>query len=554
MSAVNHLSGSEFVELIRAGHARLRAHVDVVNSLNIFPVPDGDTGTNMELSLASGVKALQKRSYVTPSEVAGEFSTGLLMGARGNSGVILSQLFRGFIKATQRAQTMDAVVFANALYDGVQIAYQAVAKPVEGTILSVAKEAATVGVREAKHRTSLVDWFQTVTQAAQRALQKTPEQLPVLKQAGVVDSGGQGLVYIYEGFLQYLRGEHQVDEPVTIQEVSQPLDFAAAHMYHEEEFGYCTEVLVRVDDTTIASKTVDTLRETYIQYGDSLLVVGAENLVKVHVHTLHPGRVLEDALAHGELIKIKIENMTEQHADIQSQQNHRATVESKADVATPVKKDATLIAVAAGEGLTSIFESLGVDIVISGGQTMNPSTEEIVEAVRNSNGLTTIILPNNKNIVMAAEQAKSILGDSVSVVPTTNIPQGIAALMAYDGRVSAAENTVRMEKAIANVHSGQVVRAVRDSVYQDREIRMNQYLGFVNQNLICVGDDRNDVALRVVAEMGGADSELLTVFLGSELESTDATLLRDRIIQEFDIEVEMTNGGQPVYDYIFTLE
>lgn len=539
MSALQSLNGDSFVQLIRAGHARLKENVQTVNALNVFPVPDGDTGTNMELSLASGVHSLAAHPDWQLAGATQALAAGLLMGARGNSGVILSQLFRGFLKVGR--EELDCLTFAAALQEGVQIAYRAVAKPVEGTILTVAREAAMVGVKEAKHAIDLADWMEAVVQAAQRALQRTPEQLPVLKQAGVVDSGGQGLLYIYDGFLQWLRGG--VPLSLTVQDAPvfpTTSDFAAAHIVHEGEHGYCTEALIRVEGVA-AEAAESRLRAQLGQYGDSLLVVAADDLVKIHVHTLNPGRALEDALQFGALISVKVDNMTEQHAALRAH-------------APAPNKPLAVVAVASGEGLRDIFASLGADLVLQGGQTMNPSTEEIVEAVRASQGDQTIVLPNNKNIIMAAEQARVVLGEHIHVVPSATIPQGIAALMAYLPGVAVELNVERMTEAVRQVNSGQVVRAVRDSVYQERPIRGGQFLGLADQDLVEVGDDRSTVANAVIAAMGGADAELLTVFYGEEVDPSEVDVWTQALARKFDLEVEVRFGGQPVYDYIFTLE
>ncbi|MCF8564415.1 DAK2 domain-containing protein [Alicyclobacillus tolerans] len=589
MSIQERLNNQEFIALLRAGHQRLRENIEVVNSLNIFPVPDGDTGTNMELSLFSGVSKLDDSAQTSLTAVTQVLTQGLLMGARGNSGVILSQLFRGFTKATHGVSDLDTVLFASALQEGVQIAYRAVAKPVEGTILTVAREAAAAGVREAKRTSNLADWMQVVYSTAKKALEKTPEQLPVLKQAGVVDSGGQGLVFIYEGFLRYLDNGLALEawgeaQPLLLAAESNPqagqhesagqlhsavdLDFAAAHIDRDGEYGYCTEVLVRVEPKD-SDSAQNALRKTLGEYGDSLLVVGADDLVKVHVHTVHPGRVLEDALALGPLVKIKIDNMTEQHSTIRGRQHGAGSPEGEnglqaqpKDRAEPVggaeqkeRKSVALIVVAAGEGLKEVFLSLGADVVIEGGQSMNPSTEEIVAAVKHANSDFAIVLPNNKNIVMAAQQAVQVLGqEQVHVVQSTSIPQGIAAMVAYREGTAVEENIERMSEALAEVHSGQVVRAVRDSVFQDREIKANQYLGMVNQELVDVSDDRLKTAEAVIAAMYSDSSELLTVFYGAEVESDELENFTKSVTDQLGLEVEMHYGGQPVYDYIFSLE
>jgi uncharacterized protein len=556
MSADKHLNGTAFTELIRAGHARLKQVVDVVNALNIFPVPDGDTGTNMELSLASGVASLEKLTTPSLAEAAQSLSSGLLMGARGNSGVILSQLFRGFSKVSQNVDELDSVTFAQALHEGVQIAYRAVAKPVEGTILSVAREAASAGMRESKQKIALSDWMHRVYDAAVKALAKTPDQLPVLKQAGVVDSGGQGFVFILEGFDRWLSGATDAapaDIPSPVVGVAN-LDFAAAHIEHTGEYGYCTEVLIRLNHSSVL-EAEQNLRHTLSMYGDSLLVVGAEDLLKVHVHTLHPGKVLEDALAFGQLAKIKIENMTEQHSTIQGLAGREGT---EMAAAQPVEvrplKSTSIVAVSAGEGLEAVFTSLGVDCVLSGGQTMNPSTEEIVDAVKSTKSERVIVLPNNKNIIMAAEQARQVLGDGVRVVPTASIPEGIAAMMAYLDAATPDDNVQRMTAAIQGVRAGLVVRAVRDSVYQDREIRENQFLGFANQQLVYVGEERMTAVRETVQKLNETGLELLTVFYGAQVPPSEVERLQEVVAMPLGLELDVQYGGQPVYDYIFTLE
>ncbi|SFU56773.1 DAK2 domain-containing protein [Alicyclobacillus macrosporangiidus] len=555
----SHLDGAAFVQLVRAGHARLKAMVDAVNALNVFPVPDGDTGTNMELSLAAGMESLERLTNPTLGQAASALASGLLMGARGNSGVILSQLFRGFAKAAADTDVLDAPAFARALHEGVQIAYRAVAKPVEGTMLSVAREAAAVGLREAKRNPPVPEWMHKVLQAAKDALAKTPDQLPVLKQAGVVDSGGQGLVYILEGFDRWLRGE---EEPraaaaqraaTATPEAPLALDFAAAHVDAEGEFGYCTEVLVRTRD---AERAESALRATLAGYGNSLLVVSAGDLVKVHVHTLHPGRVLEDALAHGELVKVKVDNMTEQHAQIRAQAGGASA--EPASSAPPARmegrKPTAVVAVVAGDGLREVFTSLGVDSLVAGGQTMNPSTQEILAAVETAPGERVIVLPNNKNVVLAAEQAREVAGDRLIVVPTTTVPQGIAAMMAFLPAAGTNENVARMTQAIAEVRAGSVVRAARDSVYQGREVKANQYLGMVDQDLVCVQGDREQAFLEVVAALCQEGAELVTVFYGEGVEAPEVERLAEAVGERFGIEMEARPGGQPVYDYILSVE
>ncbi|MCL6626668.1 MAG: DAK2 domain-containing protein [Alicyclobacillus shizuokensis] len=572
MTGQQVLTGTAFAALMRRGHQRLHEQAEVVNALNIFPVPDGDTGTNMDLSLGAGVAALDQRSEWSLQEATQALATGLLMGARGNSGVILSQLFRGFSKAAQGATGMDVRVFAQALQEGIDIAYKAVSKPVEGTILTVAREAASVAVREARQNPTWAVLMEQVYEAAQAALQRTPSQLPVLKQAGVVDSGGQGLVFIYEGFLEYLRGHESPaaspgDELHSV--VARPvLEYAGSHIARTGENGYCTEVLVRAGAR--ASLVEGQLRERLGQYGDSLLVVAAEDLVRVHVHTLHPGRVLEDALTCGPLVQIKVENMTEQHDRISDLETVAKADSSASVAATPdhdgiLKEDrdrgavTALVAAASGDGIRDVFESLGAT-VIDGGQSMNPSTEEIVAAAQNAGGRQVVFLPNNKNIVLAAEQAREVLEGGLEVVPCTSIPQGLAAAAVFDARESATANRARMEASLHAVQSGCVARAARDSQYQGHAIAAGQYMAIAEADVVEVHADRAAAAVAAVRAMvaaargNGVDAELLTVFYSDQVDETEREELRRTLAHLYGFEIEMRYGGQPVYDYIFSLE
>lgn len=562
MSDVHDLTGPDFLAMLKAGHYQLKQNVQHVNALNVFPVPDGDTGTNMELSFASGIAHLQAMNDWSLAKVAREFANGLLMGARGNSGVILSQLFRGFLKATQNTEKLSSSAFASALYEGVQIAYRAVSKPVEGTILTVAREAALYGVKTAKSKESLADWLTGVYDSAQKALAKTPEQLPVLKQAGVVDSGGQGFVYILGGFLQSLQGGLDVlqDMGNTLIPHDVNIHFAAADIHRGVDHGYCTEVLIRSVENTMDAQ--EKLRQIFSEYGDSLLVVGADSYLKVHVHTLNPGRVLEDAIKYGPLVKIKIENMSEQHdAMLQSpsfnpETGHgEATLLQISDEPKEILRDVAVIVVSAGAGLSEVFLSLGVDAVVSGGQTFNPSTEELVSAISQAQCQHTILLPNHKNVILTANQARTILGeDHVTVVPSQSVLHGIAALMAYQPNRSVEENVQRMLLQMQEVQAGQVVRAVRDSMYQNQAIREGQYLGLVNEELLTVQDARLDIALELVQHLKQAESELVTLFYGEDVPVQEIELFCHLIRERYHLETEIKFGGQPVYDYIFTVE
>lgn len=556
MSVDALLNEKQFVDMFCAGHASLKRRVAVVNGLNVFPVPDGDTGTNMELSLASGLRSMDVVKGRGLRAILESLSTGLLMGARGNSGVILSQLLRGFTKIQVFGETLDVSGFSQALSEGVQIAYQAVAKPVEGTILTVAKEAAVAGKKAARTESDFGRFLSIVVDAAQAALDKTPQLLPVLRNAGVVDSGGQGLVFMLEGFRDFARGVHVSDTDVEQSSVAPQLKLDEVH--HEGEYGYCTEVLIRAEShpVTVVEKA---LREQLAQYGDSLLVVGADPLVKVHVHTLHPGRVMEDALQYGSLVKIKVDNMTEQFETVHGTETEKGAFASTDEVADEVMvAGPALVAVAAGDGIVRTLSSIGVDKVVEGGQTMNPSTEDIVQAVRaaltETHKKSAIILPNNKNIVMAADQARQVLGANVYVVPTVDIPQGMAAALAFLPGKDLGENIARMKTAAETTVSGQIVRAVRDSIYEDIEIQKGQYMVFVRGSLKAAYASAEEAILGAVEAMWNPGAQLLTVLYGQGLLREEVDDVLTVVAVWPDLQIEVQPGGQPVYDYILALE
>lgn len=545
---MNSLDCAGFVNMITAGHGWLQRHVDAVNALNVFPVPDGDTGTNMELSLAAGVRKVSSEADGTLSTAIQSLNKGLLMGARGNSGVILSQLFRGLLRVDHSAQHLTTAMLATALQDGVQIAYKAVSKPVEGTILTVARESAQVGLREAKATADLAVWMERVMTAANETLQRTPQLLSVLREAGVVDSGGQGLVYIYEGFHRYLIGKQSdvgafspaVGLPVRTEPRAYPQSSTTDACETELGFGYCTEFLVRLADATNEAEAA--VRAAMAAHGDSLLVVQVEDLIKVHVHTQHPGRALESALAIGTLVQVKVENMTEQHLAL----DHPVA---------PVKAPSiAVVAVASGRGIQVALQSLGAHVVVDGGDTMNPSTEDIAAAITGIGADSIIVLPNHKNVIPSAMQAKAVVSATVEVVKTENIPQGIAALVAFHPAKPLAVNLAVMTEAIRSVAAGQVARAARETIYQGQEIRTGQFLGISGSELVYVGDSRTEAALRVGERLTSANAELLTLFYGANVEPTEVQALVSRLESVLDLSVEWRDGGQVVYDYIFSVE
>jgi DAK2 domain fusion protein YloV len=545
-----HLDGALFVQMVFTGHQNLETNKQKVNALNVFPVPDGDTGTNMSLSLTSGVNEMRRVAHQL-HKAAEALATGLLMGARGNSGVILSQLFRGFSKAVAKKETLDAKLFAEAFQSAVTTAYNAVVKPVEGTILTVAKDSARAAVQAARNANATIDSVMlAVLEEAERSLQRTPDLLPVLKQANVVDSGGQGLVYIYQGFMAALQGKGlESGDPVDEQTVTGPIPHgmpapAGAFIEHEGEYGYCTEFIIRLPEAADSEQAIEEkIRQALLELGDSTLVVAANDLVKVHIHALHPGTVLEEALNFGSLTRIKIDNMTEQHHNLVNEYE-----------AVP-RQIYGIVAVAAGVGMTEIFKSLGVDQVVEGGQTMNPSTEDLMKAVKSVNAEHVYILPNNSNIIMAAEQAKSVLGDRISVIPTKSIPQGVSAVLAFDPDASPETNMERMIVMADRVKTGQVTQAIRDSNFQDFEIKEGDYMGLADGRVVAIGPDLEMSSLSLLAKMIDENSEIVTVFYGDDMSEETAETFVSKLEEQYpQCEFELHYGGQPLYPYIFSVE
>lgn len=561
------LDGALFVQMVLAGHKSLDTNKDRVNALNVFPVPDGDTGTNMGLSMTSGVNELRRYINEPLYKVADAVSTGLLMGARGNSGVILSQLFRGFSKAVVKQTSIDAKGFADALQNGVTTAYSAVVKPVEGTILTVAKEAAKAAGQAAQAaNATILSVMEATLEEAQRSLERTPDLLAVLKQAGVVDSGGQGLVYIYRGWLSALKGESVAID--TAAATSSPaakvamMTPAAAHGDGDSEYGYCTEFIIRLDQATADEKALETaVRDALIPHGDSMLVVAADDLVKVHIHALRPGTVLDKAIEFGALTRIKIDNMTEQHHNLQVVDTEDVVASTESGITTAAvpsavtKKPYGIVTVTTGTGLVDVFKSLGVDGIIEGGQTMNPSTEDIVNAVKALEADHVFVLPNNSNIIMAAEQAKTIMGDTLTVIPTKTIPQGITAAITFDAGSAVDENVESMLASLSRVKSGQITQAVRDSHFQDLEIAEGDYMGMQEGKVVALGKELELTALSLLEKMVEEDSELVTVYYGDDVTQEQAEALVASAAGQFDhCEFEIHYGGQPLYSYIFSVE
>lgn len=562
--------------MVLAGADNLRRNVDKVNGLNVFPVPDGDTGTNMNLTLTAGCEELKKKPSSHIGKAADALSKGLLMGARGNSGVILSQLFRGFAKHVHDLEHVNVQQFAGALQQGVETAYKAVVKPVEGTILTVSKEAAKHATQY-RRGSDLLDLMQEVLGKAKEALARTPEQLAVLKQVGVVDAGGQGLVCVYEGFVAALSGGLvQVnDDYATMdttlgavslvpgmnlaKEVHAHLP-AQAHLATEDiEFGYCTEFMLTIAPGKVKGQVFDegTFRDQLSKLGDSLLVVADDELVKVHIHAEYPGEVMNQAMNYGALSRIKIENMRDQHSHILEDmtEGYEAPVSTTA-TAVPPSKPYGFVAVALGDGITDILSSVGVDVVLSGGQTMNPSTEDIVNAVNRIDADTIYVLPNNSNIILAAQQAIELVDNkTLIVIPTKSIPQGLAAILAFQEKADAKTNTEAMSESLRRVKSGQVTYAVRDTNMDGIDIKQGHFIGIQDGRIVSSQPSLLDACKRLLEEMIEESSEIVTILTGEDAVDAETEELEAFIQAAYpEIEIELHPGGQPLYAYLFSVE
>ncbi|TWH60368.1 hypothetical protein DesLBE_4802 [Desulfitobacterium sp. LBE] len=554
----NMITGQQWKQMMRSGARALERKKHDVDALNVFPVPDGDTGTNMNFTIQSAVRDADKTSGATVAEVAAAVSMGSLMGARGNSGVILSQLLRGIAKGLEGHKEAGGQQIAQALQMGVDTAYKAVMRPVEGTILTVAREVAKGAQSSAKQGSDPVKVLKDAYGRGQLTLEKTPDMLPTLKQAGVVDAGGQGFLIILSGWIAALEGQEIEEENVLPVSQVEPQTVRGITAVEDLEFPYCTEFLVKGQNLQ-----VEKIREDLADRGDSLLVVGTEEVVKIHVHVKNPGKILDYAIQWGSLHEVAIHNMLAQneamaHAqkmeDIPEENRSKAAQEQ--EPGSGEEKEHGIVAVAMGEGIAEVFKSLGVDEVIFGGQTMNPSTENLVEAVRKVAAKNVYILPNNGNIVMAARQVKDIVTDrNVFIIPTKSIPQGISALVNYNPYGDAEENARTMEEGLSLIKSGEVTYAVRDSQFGDLEIKEGDILGLVEDVIQVTGRELLQVAQETLGKMNWKEHDLLTVFYGEDVSEEQAQELRAWIEAEAPhIELELYPGNQPLYYYIFGVE
>ena len=545
-----------------AGAKNLEAKKEWINELNVFPVPDGDTGTNMTLTIMSAASEVSSLTDPDMETLAKAISSGSLRGARGNSGVILSQLLRGFTKGTKGHKEMDAVVIAAAMEKAVETAYKAVMKPKEGTILTVAREAAVKATEIAEESANLELFFRAIFEHAEKTLARTPEMLPVLKEAGVVDSGGQGLLEVFRGAFDGYLGK-EID--YTAFEKAAPASSVtkiSSQAEAEIKFGYCTEFIILLDKP-LPDEEVHSFKEFLMSIGDSVVLVADDEIVKVHVHTNHPGQAFEKALTYGALSRMKIDNMREEHQeklikDAQKLAREQEEQEKKDAAAKAAKerKKYGFISVSVGEGLSALFKELNVDWIIEGGQTMNPSTEDMLNAIAEVNADTIYIFPNNKNIVLAANQARDLTEDKeIVVVPTKTIPQGITALISFQPDMTGEENLEGMMEAVSMVKTGQVTYAVRDTRLDEKDIHEGDIMGIGDHGILAVGKGREAVAKEMVAAMVDEDSEVISIYYGAETSEEAANKLAEELEETYpDCEVEVNMGGQPIYYYIISVE
>ncbi|MBO8782170.1 DAK2 domain-containing protein [Staphylococcus aureus] len=547
---ISKINGKLFADMIIQGAQNLSNNADLVDSLNVYPVPDGDTGTNMNLTMTSGREEVENNLSKNIGELGKTFSKGLLMGARGNSGVILSQLFRGFCKNIESESEINSKLLAESFQAGVETAYKAVMKPVEGTILTVAKDAAQAAIEKANNTEDCIELMEYIIVKANESLENTPNLLAVLKEVGVVDSGGKGLLCVYEGFLKALKGEKVEAKVAKLDKdefVHDEHDFHGVVNTEDIIYGYCTEMMVRFGKNKKAFDEQE-FRQDMSQFGDSLLVINDEEIVKVHVHTEYPGKVFNYGQQYGELIKLKVENMREQHREVIRKEQH--TAKPKMETV-----ETAIITISMGEGISEIFKSMGATHIISGGQTMNPSTEDIVKVIEQSKCKRAIILPNNKNILMASEQAASIVDAEAVVIPTKSIPQGISALFQYDVDATLEENKAQMADSVNNVKSGSLTYAVRDTKIDGVEIKKDAFMGLIEDKIVSSQSDQLTTVTELLNEMLADDSEILTVIIGQDAEQAVTDNMINWIEEQYpDVEVEVHEGGQPIYQYFFSVE
>lgn len=571
---VTKITNLEFGKMVQAAADKLSKNAEFINSLNVFPVPDGDTGTNMTSSMASGAKYERNETSKKVGDLSAALAKGLLMGARGNSGVILSQIFRGFAKATEGMDVLSAADFVNAYANGAKTAYKAVMKPTEGTILTVVRESAQEGLNKIKETDDLVEIMHAIYEASEKALQKTPDLLPVLKEVGVVDSGGQGLVFVLQAFDEALSG--RVDKSDEYKPDNAEIDEMVNAMDHQSvqgklnpediKYTYCTQMLVRIGKGKQVTQKFD--YDTFYNYlaglGDSLLVLNDDQVVRVHVHTEHPGKVLSWGQQFGDLQTIEIHNMVWQQEEIMEHDEEENTAgaqtqspieRAKAAKAKKEELKTAVIAVASGDGIAKLLKSLGVTHIISGGQTMNPSTQDIVDAINNSGAKQALVLPNNGNIFMTADQAAEVADIPTKVVHSKTIAQAMSALLEYNPEASIDENQTSMEDNLDTVASGEVTNAVRDTTIDGRKIKKDDFMGIVDGKIVDTDPDLKQAAIKMVKAMLDEDSEIVTILYGADGDQATAEEIKDAVEEMDDeLEIQIYEGGQPVYPYLISVE
>ncbi|MEE1314112.1 MAG: DAK2 domain-containing protein [Lachnospiraceae bacterium] len=549
---MDQINASTLQKMFLGGAKRIEANKEYINELNVFPVPDGDTGTNMSLTIMSAAKEVGALENPTMKELAKAISGGSLRGARGNSGVILSQLFRGFTRAIAEEEALTTEKLAEGFAAAVQTAYKAVMKPKEGTILTVARVTAEKAAEAADDITDIDEFCQVVIEEAEEILAKTQDMLPVLKEAGVVDSGGQGLVEVLKGAYDAFLGK-EVDVEIPVVKKKPVVQAAGSDVSTADiKFGYCTEFIILLEKE-FGEKEEQEFKAFLTSIGDSIVVVADDEIVKVHVHTNHPGQAFEKALTYGSMTNMKVDNMRLEHEEKLIKDASKIAQQQKKE---EPRKDTGFIAVSVGEGMNEIFKGLGVDYLIEGGQTMNPSTEDMLNAIDQVNADHIFILPNNKNIILAAEQARDLVKDKeIIVIPTKTVPQGIAAVIAYVTDADAQENKEAMTEAIEYVKTGQVTYAVRDTSVDGKEIKINDIMGIDDDGIRAVGSDIADTTIELLKEMVDEESELITIYYGQDVEEEDAESLVETLEEEFpDCDVELQEGGQPIYYYVLSVE
>ena len=559
------INGQMLKRMFISGANNLYNHYPEIDALNVFPVPDGDTGMNMNLTLTSGSKEIQNRSDNNIFEISKTFSRGLLMGARGNSGVITSQIFRGFSQGLEGKETADVASFSFALQKGVEVAYKAVVKPVEGTILTVVRESSQFLTDHLKEATSFEKALDILISEAKKSLKRTPDLLPILKEVGVVDSGGTGLIYIYEGMKAALDDADIERNEATSMQEDNPIVAAGAKM-DEEEFGYCTEFIMSLGPDAV-KKPFNEKRFTYVlnSHGNSLVVVHDEDIVKVHVHTLKPGDILNYAQQFGEFLKIKIENMTEQHHELAtgalSPKDITPDLVEEADnkiEPEQEKEDFALVAVSSGVGIDEIFEEIGIKVIVKGGQTMNPSSEDFVAAIKKTNAKNVFIFPNNSNIVMAASQACEMIDDeevTAYVIPSKTIPQGITSSLNFDPDGTAEENFRNMKSALKNVKSGEITIAIRDSDINGVHVTKDHYIGIFEKDIIVDSENKIETVKKLIDSMTDDESSLITILYGEDNSEEEINAIQEYTENNYpDVDLDLRSGGQPVYYFLIGVE